>query len=34
MKLKKMKKERTYFKTKLIGKGTYGTVYKAKDEEK
>ena len=28
-----MKKERTYFKTKLIGKGTYGTVYKAKDEE-
>ena len=28
-----MKKDKTYTKTKLIGKGTYGTVYKAKDEE-
>lgn len=28
-----MKRDKTYFKTKLIGKGTYGTVYKAKDEE-
>ena len=27
-----MKKDKTYTKTKLIGKGTYGTVYKAKDE--
>lgn len=28
-----MQKDKTYTKTKLIGKGTYGTVYKAKDEE-
>ena len=28
-----MKKDKTYTKTKLIGKGTYGTVYKAKDDE-
>lgn len=28
-----MKKDKTYTKTKLIGKGTYGTVYKAKDAE-
>ena len=28
-----MKKDKTYKKRKLIGKGTYGTVYKAKDDE-
>ena len=28
-----MKKEKTYYRTKLIGKGTYGTVYRAKDED-
>ena len=28
-----MKKEKTYYRTKLIGKETYGTVYRAKDEE-